>query len=396
MSLNIVHFSKTPLAGAPIRLVNALREHTNSNVRLIDLHRYTTNDGFGYDVVFAENPDLALSLAKDADIIHLHNYLDLTSEDFSPLDFHELKKSGVQFVRHFHSHPQLIAAVMGRPLRDVLEDDIPSIVIAQFQERYYPNSRVVPNVIPQDHANYLPLEGDPDWDLFFNPTTFAGTWDDRWNTKGNSDLHAILKQVSHKEDCRFKYMFQEPLAEVLSAKQRSRIIVDELVTGSYHLSGLEGLSMGRAVFSYLDPRTEFVLREISGANALPFVNVRMEEAKAPLEYFLSHPDEADDLGRASRSWFETYYSASALVQHYEQVYVDLMDNCRKLDRQKSLDFDNSMHKIGAFVLPDLIYETRKRRRLLCSLKFSALIEYVSTIGTIFVKLTRWINQKKGF
>jgi hypothetical protein len=71
--MNIVVFSKTPLAGAPIRIVQALRRHTDFNVRLVDLKRWGIYD---HDVVHSESPDAVVDLADKADIIHLFNYLD--------------------------------------------------------------------------------------------------------------------------------------------------------------------------------------------------------------------------------------------------------------------------------------------------------------------------------
>ena len=82
--MKIVHFSKTPLAGAPIRLVHALQEHSQHEVHLVDLERW---GNYQHDVVHVENPEKALALAEAADIIHLHNYLEYASDDFYPIDF---------------------------------------------------------------------------------------------------------------------------------------------------------------------------------------------------------------------------------------------------------------------------------------------------------------------
>jgi hypothetical protein len=38
--VKVVHFSKTPLAGAPIRLVEALQRYTKYDVHLVDLKRW--------------------------------------------------------------------------------------------------------------------------------------------------------------------------------------------------------------------------------------------------------------------------------------------------------------------------------------------------------------------
>ena len=107
--MKIVHFSKTPLAGAPIRLVEALQRHTNYDVHLVDLKRW---DRYDHDVVRGDDPERTFELARTADIIHLHNYLGYQSREFHPVDFDALRKDGKVFKRQFHSHPNLVALEM--------------------------------------------------------------------------------------------------------------------------------------------------------------------------------------------------------------------------------------------------------------------------------------------
>lgn len=77
--IKAIHFSIPSLAGAPIRLVQALNRLSPTQARLIDLQRYGIYD---HDVVFSESHSLAQELARDADIIHLHNYMDAKSSHF--------------------------------------------------------------------------------------------------------------------------------------------------------------------------------------------------------------------------------------------------------------------------------------------------------------------------
>ena len=89
---------------------------------------------------------------------------------------------------------------------------------------------------------------------------------------------------------------------------------------------LEGISMGKPTLAYLDDRVSYVLREVTGSRDIPFVNVRLEEAEAVLAYLLDHPDEARDIGLASRRWMETYLSERRVVEIFEQVYVNLLED----------------------------------------------------------------------
>ncbi|MBG3878903.1 glycosyltransferase family 1 protein, partial [Desulfovibrio oxamicus] len=185
--MRVVHFAVTPLAGAPLRLVRALNAHLpGCAARLVDLTRYGSED-FGQDVVFDETPDLARELAEAADILHFHNYLDLDSRHFAPIDFRALAEKGTLAIRQFHSEPGLVAGRMGITPAALLAQPIPALVVGQFQERCYPRALVVPNPLPIHDADHLPhdpaLHGPLRHDVFLSPTRLHSAWADRWNTK---------------------------------------------------------------------------------------------------------------------------------------------------------------------------------------------------------------------
>ncbi|WP_295437989.1 hypothetical protein [uncultured Thiodictyon sp.] len=355
--VSIVHFSRTPLAGAPVRLINALRSYTAYNVHLVDLKRWGL---FDHDVVHSETPDRVFELAAKADIIHLHNYLDYNSNDFYPVDFKYLYKSGKIFLRQFHTHPESVAHVMGITAEELLASSIPSIVIAQFQERYYPHARVVPNIIPQDSPPYRPLIKDLEHHVFYGPSVSIRAWEHRWNTKGMPETLALLERVSRCTNCRVKWMSGQPLADVMREKRRSHLVIDELVTGSYHMSGLEGLSLGKPVLAFLDERTQYVLREISGSDLCPFINSRIEDGFDILLYLLRHPDEMAEIGASSREWIECYWADHILVQHFVDVYEAILLNPGLIVRQESLRLHNKATRFHALILPDLVYQSRSR------------------------------------
>ena len=156
-------------------------------------------------------------------------------------------------------------------------------------------------------------------------------------------------------------MKDRPLIEVLREKKKSRIIIDDLVTGSYHLSGMEGLSQGKTVLTYIDSRIDYVLREITGASWYPFINARVEDAGTILRYLINEPDVTKETGKTSRRWIEQYWSEKSIVDSYMQVYNDLLDDERNIKRQESLCVEGSQKKYFAILQPDLIYEARKEQ-----------------------------------
>jgi hypothetical protein len=355
MTLRIVHLSKTMLAGFPIALVRALQRHSGYEVRLVDLHRWGR---FEHDLVFDEQPEVALDLARSADIIHLHNYLDFDSADFRPIDLHELRRKGTLFVRQFSTHPEAVASVLGQSVSQLLGSPIPSLVLAQFQERYYPAARVAPNIVLQDHPALLPARGEAIYAVAYAPTSDRGAWEERWNTKGVPETLAVLRAFERRTGHRVRIEPLGPSQErVLAERRRSLITIDELVTGSYHRTALEGLCLARATLAFLDQRTSRVLAEIAGTSECPFVNVRLEESLEVLCHLAAHRDEADEIGRDGRRWLDRHWSDSRLVRHYVEAYQMLMTS-GQLERQAGLRLGSAGTRFLAVALPDLVYAAR--------------------------------------
>ncbi len=360
MPIRVVQFSSTPLAGAPIRVARSVAAHTGIQVRHVDLHRCGL---YPEDHVHSRDPGLSLRLAEEADVIHLYNYLDLDSRSFHPVDFRRLWQGGKRFVRHFQSTPMRVAKEMKLPLAAVMDCPIPKIVIAQYPERFLPSARVVPNIVPQDDPEYLPGETAPAWDVLFTPTWMRSAWRSRWDTKGTPETMAMLRRVARRTGARVACLNGRPLAEVMREKRRARILIDEMATGSYHLSGLEGVSLGKPVLAHLDARTEFVLREMSGSSSSPFVNLRMEEAGEALCALIRDPGLCAETGRAARRWMEDHWRDSVLARHFLDVYETLMADPRALRRQESLRLDSPRRTFFAVTLPDMVHRERRRHSL---------------------------------
>jgi len=355
--MKVLHFSITPLAGMPIRLVQALERHTGVDARLVDLKRFGLYD---HDLVFQESPEEALDLAWEADVIHLHNYLDYDSKVFGRIDFGELTQAGKRILRQFHSSPDLVAQVMGITPEALLAQGIPCIAIAQYPERLYPKAMVVPNFVPETDRAYLPSSKPPQWDIFFSPTKDMSAWADRWSTKGMPETTAVIEAVAKKAGCVARIVTGLPLSEALSIKRQSRIVVDDLVTGSYHLTGLEGLAQGKCVLSHLDERSLMLLRHFSGADSHPFVNVRLEDASGVLEHLVNEPALCQELGSRGRTWLTRRWPEERMIRFYERVYELLLEEPALVRRQPELSLESDARYFSFNTLPDLTYRARAK------------------------------------
>lgn len=278
-----VHISYTPLAGAPIRIVNALNKYTDIKARLINLNPNIYGARvFEEDLIWEKDKDEALEIITKADIICLHHWMRLDDNGFK-INFLDITKKNCKFVRQFHSNLDTITGGDYNLKQIIINENIPKIVIPHYPERSILNAKIVPNIIPIDDENYKPnVKQDNDKPVIFYSYTFNNEgFSSRWDTKGYPEVSRLLQHF--KDLANIKKITNTPFFECLKIKRESDIVIDDIITGSYHLTSLEALSQGKLTLAYLDNRTQYILRKLTGASELPFVNVKMEEAKYVLQ-----------------------------------------------------------------------------------------------------------------
>lgn len=357
--MNVVHLSNTPVAGSPGNIVSALNRLTDIRARHIVFNSsaYRTRT-FAVDIDWKTGRDEALDAIASADVIHIHQFFSL-DETFGPGFQSRFGKKKV--IRQYHSAPHLWAKDDTALLASIVNEKVPQLVIAQGPERYYPFARVVPNIIPLHDPRYLPIavpDGPPV--VAFSPSGRASAWKTRWETKGAPQTVALLRKLQREGLCKLQLIVDTPHDECLLARQRAALVIDECVTGNYHLSGLEALSQGKPTVGHLDQRVQTQLRNITGAMELPWIDVRLEEAEQPLRELLTNRSLRAELGVASRRWMETYYQEAALIQHYRTAYLDLFDAPHRFGVAR---FGSESERWIAVHLPNHHWAARRNARM---------------------------------
>lgn len=175
--------------------------------------------------------------------------------------------------------------------------------------------RVVPNVVTVDDEIHRPLP----WAKRLQRIAFSpsNTRPGAPNDKGVSVTEKALQGLP------LKLLLRLPFEDCMREKRQSVLGIDELVTPSYHRSGLEFLSQGVPCLCSVGPEAERALLEATGAPALPFTNVGVKGARAEAERFLALPAEAQaEAGAAARAWIEAWYRPKALLErHYLPAYA---------------------------------------------------------------------------
>lgn len=327
--MRVLHFSHTPLVGAPGRVCRALRALPDVDARWVVLDTTAGSYdrmSFELDLVWPRDRDEVLDLLARCDVVHLHNYLHLDSPEFAPISFAALWRQGKPMLRQFHSTPELIGRFLGQPAQAALDCPIPKLVLAQFHERLYPTARLVPNIVDLDLPE-LPVDGP--LRIGYAPTRFDSGRDARWDTKGYRETLSLLKRLRRqaaREGLAVEVDVIElvPHAECLRRKARCHLFIDELVTGSYHLNTLEALAQGSVCLTWLDARTAGAVQALTGRADFPALAVPLEQALPVLLALCRDATLVRALGRQNRDWMREHWAPDRMAQHFLSAYRDVV------------------------------------------------------------------------
>lgn len=312
--MKILHLSDTPLSGAPTRLSNLLRKHANG---FDSRHIVWDKAAFGrimpFDLV---GPELSVAeliqWLEWADIIHYHNRWK-RQEIFKIVEMP--KKPGV-IQMHSPRHDN-------ENFSEEVDSKLPIAVVAQYQVREWPEAQfIVPNVV--DTTELKPSQGKKLRTIpviSYSPSSCTGKG---WNDKGYSVVSPVLKRWKLDRKIIYQLITETAYGEMLELKSVADIGIDDIVTGSYHLSSLEYLSLGVPCYDYLDEKTEKVVKDLTGSDTLPWLHARDTNFKTNIDHFIkSGLWKQNPANSFSRRWMEKYWNPGALCKVYSEMYRSL-------------------------------------------------------------------------
>jgi len=285
--MRIAIFSRTPLAAAPWELFKALRKYTDLNVSLINqTYRYADGRMFPYHLLLNMNGTARVAL-RQADIWHVNNYWhrELTS-------FHGSQKVLAQF----HSVPRL-----GNWHELMKFADVCYTVNQPLQEKEY-KLPALPNVIDPDE--YRPIRRASAVRVAFAPTTKLSPA--HRSSKGYYEVKRVLDEVARKRTVEIVWIEGKSYKENLRLKQNCHILIDDVVTGNWHRTSLEGACFACAV--------------LNRVKKVPFVFASLDTLEEKLLRLIDSPAMLADIQERTRLWVLQNYHAIDTVQKYKRAY----------------------------------------------------------------------------
>lgn len=338
--MKVLHLSNTPLSNAPHNLMVSQNQYGVES-RLL-LHRSQN-----LNKILVGNGELWLNMKKEeivaaleaADVIHFHNFAKELNLFTTYPEFWKLIEKKPKLIQ-YHSP------------RKTIENFEPSIsdktlkhaVIAQYHTRVYPECEfIVPNVVPLFQAQYSPLS--PKWEqrnapvISYAPSniTLGG-----WDNKGYEVTRRVLLESERENWSCVEILIGVPYTDCMIRKRWAHLGIDEVMTGSYHLSGLEYLAMGCVTFGYLDKLTQEAIRTVVNSSCgegdaaiatLPWVQVDHPDELKKIMYRTIVAgqgnarairwEELKQKAQQSREWMEKYWNPQNHVRWFSRIYEQL-------------------------------------------------------------------------
>ena len=103
----------------------------------------------------------------------------------------------------------------------------------------------------------------------------------------------------------------------MDGKAQCDILLDEVVTGSYHRSTLEGLALGVPTAVNLSPEVHGVLLRAAGANDVPVVHATIETLADRLSWLVEMDEvKRRRLGNRGRDWMVRHWHPRDIAQEF--------------------------------------------------------------------------------
>jgi hypothetical protein len=360
--LLVVHVSLTPLAGSPIRIVRALQRHTAVSARLIDREPNAYGKRrFPEDLVWQRDADESRAEIARADIVHFHHWFDFgsTNNPFG-FDFLGAMKPGARHLMHWHSSPAFTARNARVDLATLRDAKLPQMVMAQYHERYYPCAAPMPLIV--EHTESAIPSAKPDETpphVVFTPSQSLSWHAERWETKGKPEVERVLESLERRRVLRATIAQELPFDECQRLRSTADIVIDDVVTGSFHTTSLEAMSMGKPTLCFLDARTRSVLSDLAETTDLPLVDVPLEALEQTLVVLCADRALLHALGHFAHDWMREHYREDRMVAHYVRAYERLLEtgSLGAPDRASHRAARNWLHA----ELPDLIWSAKRQR-----------------------------------
>lgn len=283
--MKVAIFSRTPMAASAYELWKALRKYTAVEANLITITSgYPDGRIFPGDLTWGPRAREALAAA---DVWHVNNYWHPCLDEIKPRK---------PILAQFHSLPRL------GNWKELWDRATARVTIRQpLHEKEY-QIPGLPNIIDADE--YRPARRGDKIRIAFAPTSKAVIGIPC--TKGYNEVRAILAKVAAARPIEVALIEGQPYERNLEMKRASHILIDDVVTGNFHRTSLEGAVYGLAV--------------VNKNKHTPWVFANLQTLESALFRLIDEPPTLKIYQTMARTWALHDWHPVEQIKEYTAAY----------------------------------------------------------------------------
>ncbi len=141
----------------------------------------------------------------------------------------------------------------------------------------------------------------------------------RGDVKGSGYIRdAVTRLQSEGYPVEFIFVDNVPNKDVKYIQTQADIVADQLLAGWYGTAGMECLSMGKPVITYIRPEVARIAPQDH-----PLINASPDTIYSVLKYLLDHRETLPEIGRRSREYVLKYHDYRVVAQRLKDIYETL-------------------------------------------------------------------------
>jgi hypothetical protein len=145
-----------------------------------------------------------------------------------------------------------------------------------------------------------------------------------WAYKSFYEVDPLLNKMQKDNIIEYRMFYNVDWITQMRLRKDGDIHIGDIYTGSYHLSELEGLSLGQVVLGNLADWMDLYLMETLDCTSIPIIKTDKDNLEEIILMLLEDKELIKKTKKLSREWMETYWKPEDVFNDYYNRYQEIL------------------------------------------------------------------------